>query len=443
MMKDLIPIDVLLSSFGSIEGGIIILNPEGKVVYLNDWVLDHGVMQTEDYLNKTLDAVFLGSISGQLLESIDNAMNSSLSRILSHKIHKNILPLYRNKEASVRLPLHISTLISPLKDKVGILIRIVDYTSLVKREKQIRVNESLLNIERNYFKKASDLSVSLESFIASLIDDISWNVSSISIKFSFLKEGEGFRYPKDNNSAVLKRCEKLIQHKEFEGDSLVEMVESLGNEYKTNLFLVDFSDRNIKGVAEFAKNSEHILDVSFSKTITKIRDLISSLIEWKMSFEKLSYMASHDELTGLFSRSFLMKRFDDYKRKMDAEDLSSNSVGLSLFFVDLNKFKEINDQFGHQFGDKVLIKISQRIKSCLSEDDSAFRIGGDEFLVIRKEATPDDYIETLKSKISSPFLCDSDVISVSASIGHACYPNDGHNLDELIHLADKEMYSEK
>jgi len=370
-------------------------------------------------------------------------MNSSLSRILSHKIHKNILPLYRNKEASVRLPLHISTLISPLKDKVGILIRIVDYTSLVKREKQIRVNESLLNIERNYFKKASDLSVSLESFIASLIDDISWNVSSISIKFSFLKEGEGFRYPKDNNSAVLKRCEKLIQHKEFEGDSLVEMVESLGNEYKTNLFLVDFSDRNIKGVAEFAKNSEHILDVSFSKTITKIRDLISSLIEWKMSFKKLSYMASHDELTGLFSRSFLMKKFDGYKREMDVEGLKASGVGLSLFFVDLNKFKEINDQFGHQFGDKVLIKISQRIKSCLSEDDSAFRIGGDEFLVIRKEATPGDYIETLKSKISSPFLCDSDVISISASIGHACYPNDGHNLDELIHLADKEMYSEK
>lgn len=443
MMKDLIPIDVLLSSFGSIEGGIIILNPEGRVVYLNDWVLEHGVMQTEDYLNETLDSVFLGALSEPFLNAIDNAMNSSLSRVLSHKIHKNILPLYRNKDASVRVPLHISALISPLQNKVGILIRIVDYTSLVKREKQIRVNESLLTIERNYFKKASDLNVSLEGFIASLIDDITWNVSSISIKFSFLKEGAGFRYPKDNNSAMLKRGEKLVQHKEVKDGSLAERVESLGEEHKSHLFLMEFSDKNTKGIVAFAKNSEHILDVSFGKTITKIRDLISSLIEWKMSFEKLSYMATHDELTGLYSRSFLMKKFDQYKWAVESDGSGADKSGFSLFFVDLNKFKEINDQFGHQFGDKVLVKVSQRIKSCLSDDDSAFRIGGDEFLVIRSGAVPSDYAEILKSKISSPFLCDSDVISVSASIGHACYPCDGENLDELIHLADKEMYSEK
>lgn len=438
-MKNLIPIDVLLSSFGNIEGGIIILSPEGKVVYLNDWVLDHGVMHSDDYSNKPLEDVFLGKVSKQLLDSVSNAAALSLSRVLSHKIHKEILPLYRDKRSSIRLPLNISALISPLKGGNGILIRIVDYTSLVKREKQIRINESLLTIERNHFKKASDPDVTLEGFIASLIDDISWNVSSISIRLSFITENSVFRYPENTNSDSLSRSEKMVQNKESEEGSLSIAVEALSIEHKTRISLLEFSDKNTKIAVEFMKNSEHILDVSFDKTVIKIKDIILSLIEWKISYEKLTYMASHDELTGLYNRSYLIEQFDTYQK-----DIEQTGVGhISLFFVDLNKFKQINDEFGHQFGDKVLIKVSQRIQKCLVSGNKAFRMGGDEFLVMGKDAESDGYVETLKAKISSPFLCGSEVVSISSSIGRACYPKDGSSLDELIHLADKEMYSEK
>lgn len=82
-MKELIPIDVLLSSFGSIEGGIIILNAQGKMVYLNEWVQNHALLMSDKYYGQPLDEVFEGDVSPVLLESVDGAVNSSLSRVMS------------------------------------------------------------------------------------------------------------------------------------------------------------------------------------------------------------------------------------------------------------------------------------------------------------------------------------------------------------------------
>ncbi|REG83253.1 sensor domain-containing diguanylate cyclase [Marinomonas pollencensis] len=440
-MSQLIPVDVLWSLFGCLEGGVIILDSQGKVVHLNDWVLQYSVQKTQDYAGKALEEVLDGAISEQLISAIDSAVNNSLSRILSHKIHRKILPFYRDKNHSDAQELNVSVLISPLKDMAGILIRIVDYTALVNREKQNRINEALLTIERNYFKRASDISLSLDRFVTDLIADMSSNVSFLSLRFSLLINRRLLRFPDSNVTDSQKTAEKIVQHQAFVGESLCSDINALNVMGERSIGVLEFSFDHVKGVVELVKQSDHILDVSFEKTADKIKGLLLSLIEWKISYEKLNYMATHDELTGLYNRSYLGDKFNTLTQEVDSS--AEGERVLTLFFIDLNKFKEINDQFGHRYGDKVLGKVAQRIKGYLSAEDIAFRIGGDEFLIIKKGELPENYKQNLKLRIATPFLCGSSAMSVSASVGEACYPNDGQSLDELIHLADEKMYKEK
>jgi diguanylate cyclase (GGDEF)-like protein len=440
-MKGLIPVDVLLSSFDCIEGGVIILNPEGGIVYLNDWVQKNSVKAKEDYQGLLLTEAFCGDVSSQLVDAVDGAVSSSLSRVLSHKMHKKILPFYRDKVISEEHALNVSALVSPLQGSTGILIRIVDYTSLVKREKQNRVNEALLMIERDYFNKASDLAITLDQFIADLVKELSDNVYFMSVRFSLLKKNVFSHFSDYSDSQILKKSEQMILHHTGTNDELLEALKGLGAQGGKSLGVMDFSIENMKGIVELVKESDHILDISFEKTADKIKGLLFSLIEWKISYEKLNYMAIHDELTGLYNRSYLGKKFTALSKEVEKE--VNGEGALILFFIDLNKFKNINDQFGHRFGDKVLIKVAQKIKACLAPDDIAFRIGGDEFLVIKKGRQPEEYQQSLKLKIASPFLCGPRPISISASIGAAVFPQDGRTLDELIHLADEKMYAEK
>ncbi|WP_394178518.1 diguanylate cyclase domain-containing protein [Marinomonas posidonica] len=439
-MKELIPIDVLLSSFGSIEGGIIILNAEGKTVYLNEWVQNHALLVDDNYYEQPLDKVFEGDVSPALLESVDSAVNSSLSRVMSYRIHKNILPLYRNKKIVYEQALSVSVSVTPLSDMTGILIRIVDYSSLVKREKQLRLNEALLKIEKDYFQKASDETLSTEEFVASFIRQITDKVSVIDVHFSLIRGEEPvFRcHSGQPEEELLIEIERCIHSKEVLGQELDRFVTHTGQQLGMTSSVIHFSDDSIKGVLAIAKPSS-LLDIGLDKTMIKVQSLIHNLVEWKISYEKLSYMATHDSLTGLFNRAYLTKKFDEFRLQVEANKIAR----FSLFFIDLNKFKQINDEHGHKCGDKVLVKVAQRIKSSLEADDVAFRIGGDEFVIMKADIDPPTYVEFLKQRISSSFLCDGLVMSVSSAVGCAQYPNDGENLDELIHLADEKMYRQK
>ena len=215
---------------------------------------------------------------------------------------------------------------------------------------------------------------------------------------------------------------------------------TIGSEHNKDLSIIDFSDEKIKGVLALSKRTNTVVDVVYEKSLVKIKDLMLGLIEWKINYEKLNYMAVHDNLTGLYNRSYLLEKFECFKKQFEMGNIKSFSV----FFVDLNKFKQINDTYGHRYGDKVLIKVAQKIKSSLDlEEGAVFRIGGDEFVVIKEEFNPAQYIESLKEKIASPFLCEANIMSVTASIGFADFPENGRSLDEIMHVADEKMYIQK
>ena len=153
--------------------------------------------------------------------------------------------------------------------------------------------------------------------------------------------------------------------------------------------------------------------------------------------------ANYDALTGLPNRRLLRDRLDQEIRKSHR-----NGSSLAVLFIDLDRFKEINDNFGHAQGDKLLIAAAQRISGCVRESDTVSRLGGDEFTVLLPEFGERLHLEHIAQDIiqslSKPFHLDTEHDHfISASIGITLYPDDAQDIDSLLMQADQAMYRAK
>lgn len=152
--------------------------------------------------------------------------------------------------------------------------------------------------------------------------------------------------------------------------------------------------------------------------------------------EKFRQMAQRDELTGLLNFRGLHTYLD--------QRLTSRDKPFVLCYMDLNKFKDINDTFGHDCGDLLLKETASRISSRLRAQDQLARIGGDEFVaIIEEECDPQPYIKQIQSAMLQPISLASQTIETSISIGYAIYPQDGRQKELLLKCADHRMYEEK
>ena len=156
-------------------------------------------------------------------------------------------------------------------------------------------------------------------------------------------------------------------------------------------------------------------------------------IEQEQWLESLGY---HDALTRLPNRRYFEEQLE--------QQLSKLSVG-SLLFIDLDGFKQVNDQYGHDAGDYVLQETAHRLALHLKEDEVAARLGGDEFIVflLRSKTETIQYTESLIIQLNQPFEFNGNRMSVTPSIGIARYPDDGTTTGQLLIRADEAMYSVK
>ena len=158
--------------------------------------------------------------------------------------------------------------------------------------------------------------------------------------------------------------------------------------------------------------------------------------------KQLEHIAHYDVLTHLPNRVLLADRLSQAMLHCKRQKKS-----LAVVFLDLDGFKAVNDAYGHDMGDEVLIAVSVRMQEALREDDSLARLGGDEFVAILTNLTTvDDYepvLERLLIAVSKPVTIDDTVLNVSASIGVTLYPQDNVNADQLIRHADQAMYVAK
>jgi diguanylate cyclase (GGDEF)-like protein/PAS domain S-box-containing protein len=162
----------------------------------------------------------------------------------------------------------------------------------------------------------------------------------------------------------------------------------------------------------------------------------------KINQEQIQYMAFHDHLTHLANRI----RFEEVLQKT-IEDDRLHDKKFALLFMDLNNFKDVNDDYGHAFGDKLLAQVARRIASMVKKDDCAARLGGDEFTILIDDLDSYDdamrWASQLLNKLNKPYLIDVEEIVCTPSVGFAYYPKDGECVQDLLNKADAAMYKNK
>ncbi len=162
----------------------------------------------------------------------------------------------------------------------------------------------------------------------------------------------------------------------------------------------------------------------------------------KAAEARIEHLAHYDMLTGLLNRFSLESRMEQavLAAKRDRQQLA-------VLFVDLDRFKYINDSMGHHIGDQLLIEVANRLKNCLRESDIVARIGGDEFVIVLTGLKEMNQVPTLAryliDQLSQPYSINDNVFDSSPSIGISIYPNDGDNIDELLKTSDIAMYHAK
>lgn len=190
----------------------------------------------------------------------------------------------------------------------------------------------------------------------------------------------------------------------------------------------------------------HVAVVKFSDNFKttmiekeRIREIQEELIQQK---EIYNYQAHHDALTGLPNRALFNDRLEQAIKKSKRD-----GTKVALFFLDLDRFKEINDTLGHNVGDEILLNVANRLKAVMREGDTIARLGGDEFTVIMQDLKHPKDAALLAEKIIETFkeaiIVESNALSITTSIGISLFPQDASEIQSLVRLADIAMYEAK
>ncbi len=168
--------------------------------------------------------------------------------------------------------------------------------------------------------------------------------------------------------------------------------------------------------------------------------------------KRLEYMATHDSLTGLPNRALLTERLGGALRLAEQATALPDAAGecaanIAVLFLDLDRFKHVNDTIGHEAGDDLLCMVAERLTACICEHDTLARLGGDEFVILACRFTNDDYASQLCERIltalTGPFSLEGNEYYLGVSIGIGAYPEDGREGSDLLRCADSAMYFAK
>jgi diguanylate cyclase (GGDEF)-like protein len=200
----------------------------------------------------------------------------------------------------------------------------------------------------------------------------------------------------------------------------------------------DFKD-TIRKLISCARAVEHgekrdPLILSRKDEFVPLADAINNL----MNRDKAIRDANEDPLTGLANRRYIMQRLDTYV---------DQKVPLAVMFIDLDGFKPINDEYGHDAGDEALKIVAERMTACTRESDIVSRIGGDEFIILFKGLEDEEVLKERADKVlemvGTPMWIDGNRIRMGASIGISMFPKDATDSEAIVNCADEAMYAAK
>ena len=169
---------------------------------------------------------------------------------------------------------------------------------------------------------------------------------------------------------------------------------------------------------------------------------LEDITEQKKSSARYQHLATHDPLTGLANRTLLEDRFDHA-----ILNAKRSAKKLAILMCDLNEFKQLNDTYGHNFGDLVLQTVAKKLKESVRTSDTIARYGGDEFMLIIEQLENIDEVKNVINVLNSVFPItleiNNEVCEIGMSIGYSYFPEEGTTFNQLTDQADANMYAEK
>tara|TARA_R110002020_G_scaffold114198_1_gene262625 strand:+ start:2240 stop:3595 length:1356 start_codon:yes stop_codon:yes gene_type:complete len=241
-----------------------------------------------------------------------------------------------------------------------------------------------------------------------------------------------------------------ITPEEIIGKSNFDLEFPFASDFQRNLekVIADQSSCRGKFVHTFASDQgerfEYLLapvldeHLNTEATVCMLRDIT----EQALAEEKIWHNAHHDLLTGLPNRRLFLDRLDQ-----EIKHAKRHGKPISLLFMDLDGFKQVNDSLGHEAGDRLLSEVAERLNGCVRESDTVARLGGDEFTVILTGAEQRKDVERVAQNIvealAMPFPIEPRPVHISVSIGISCYPQAASTPDALLEAADQAMYRAK
>lgn len=278
------------------------------------------------------------------------------------------------------------------------------------------------------------------------------------VSFAFInsnKKVEVFKLNKNNNielfnlrnsdstlNEAIEGHKIIVRHHLYQNDSSPYEQKLMNEGMSSLLILPIIAKSKVIGTLNLASE----LPDYFSKEIITKLDVFTNQIALALdrvaAYESLQKSAYHDYLTGLPNYRLFKICIQEALDKAKEKDTL-----LAVMFLDLDRFKIVNDTFGHATGDLLLKYISKQIQSCVSPEDTVSRIGGDEFSVLLPSITePEDAIEMaqkIMKVLENPVIIKGYKIPITTSIGISFYPEDGSDADSLLKLADRAMYRVK
>jgi diguanylate cyclase (GGDEF)-like protein/PAS domain S-box-containing protein/hemerythrin-like metal-binding protein len=212
---------------------------------------------------------------------------------------------------------------------------------------------------------------------------------------------------------------------------------------KQDLYIAEYRMRAKDGSYRWIQGRGKVVSFDEDGAPTRMVGINVDITERKQSEQQISFMAYHDKLTGLPNRALLFDRLAQAMARAKREDKC-----VALLFVDLDGFKAVNDEYGHEAGDAVLRMSAQRFLACVRAVDTVARFGGDEFAIILGNLDAPEPARGVAEKIVQAFaqpmaLASGGECKVGASVGISVYPDHGSAMDSLIKAADHAMYESK
>lgn len=215
-----------------------------------------------------------------------------------------------------------------------------------------------------------------------------------------------------------------------------------------NLEILKETKISFRQELKFKVKKSNSIDVELSMSLINYQNklvcccVFRDISERKKLENQLKYQAYHDSLTGLYKRNFFMSFL--FKTLANAQQ---KKTIVAIMFLDIDYFKQINDNYGHDIGDLLLQEFSQRLKNALRESDCLARWGGDEFIALLPDITSSDdliiIIERIIESMNNPFICNENILTSSTSIGVSIYPIHDQDINSLLKKADQALYITK